>query len=78
MRFYAIFVQIFMRIFGTQKRIFQPASPLTRNPVTVDVHGGGNGAVTQLLLHVTGTLMDMSPNVAPDLHNLSLYNCPLL
>ncbi len=30
--------------------------------MTIDVHGGGNGAVTELVLHVAGTLMGHEHN----------------
>ncbi len=48
--------------FWSQKRILKPFSALTRNPVTIDVHSGGNWTVVQLLLNVTGTLMGHQHN----------------
>jgi hypothetical protein len=47
MRFYAIFVHIFEPVvmqISAQQGLFQTPSPLPRNPVTINVHGDGNGA----------------------------------
>ena len=54
---YGDLVQIWYNIGTTAQRLFQTVSTLTRYPVTINIHGDGNRAVTQLLLNIARTLM---------------------